>query len=59
MYPCKYACIRLVINYTIQKHPGCKKGEAKSEAPVNAKKLLDQQATKKTDIRCRPRPGLL
>ena len=23
--------------YAIQKHPGCKKGEAKSEAPVNVK----------------------
>ena len=44
-------------NNTIQKHPGCKKGEAKSEAPFNVKKLLDQQATKMTDIRCRPRPG--
>ena len=38
---------------------GVKKGEAKSEAPVNVKKLLDQQASKKTDISCRPRPGLL
>ena len=38
---------------------GVKKGEAKSEAPVNVKTILNQQATKNTDIRCRPRPGLL
>ena len=37
---------------------GVKKGEAKSEAPVS-ELHMNQQVTKMTDIRNRPRPGLL